>query len=78
MNCWEIASFLAFKYHRLDDPADLSWNFFRGRMVFPTRGRTLDGHPARSDWSERSGSAFGCSRYVRRSAGQRLRKEAER
>jgi hypothetical protein len=61
MNCWEIASFLAFKYHRLDDPADLSWNFFRGRMVFPTCGRTLDGHPARSDWSVHSGSAFGCS-----------------
>jgi len=41
MDCWEIASFMAFKYHRPDDPADFSWNFFRGRMVFPTRGRTL-------------------------------------
>ena len=41
MNCWEIASFMAFKYHRPDDPADFSWNFFRGRMVFPTRGSTL-------------------------------------
>jgi hypothetical protein len=68
MDCWEIASSMAFKYHRLDDPADLSWNFFRGRMVSPTYGSTLDRRHVRSDWSDVPGSAFGCSRYVRRNA----------
>jgi hypothetical protein len=78
MDCWEIASSMAFKYHRPDDPADLSWNFFRGRMVSPTYGSTLDGRHVGSDWSGVPGSAFGCSRYVRRNAARRPRKEAGR
>jgi hypothetical protein len=27
MNCWEIASSIAFKYHRRDDPADTPGTF---------------------------------------------------
>jgi len=27
MNCWEIASSIAFKYHRPDDPADAPGTF---------------------------------------------------